>query len=70
MNRASDRETRLAALEGQVHDILRHLEVILARQDDTAKELARMRDIQAHTARSTLKLNRELSAQREKYPLG
>lgn len=69
MNRASDREARLVALEERVHELLQRIEVVSGRQDATAQDVTQMRELQAHMARSILKLNRELGAQREKYPL-
>lgn len=69
MNRASDREARLVALEERVHELLQRIEVVSARQDATAQDVAQIRELQAHAAQSILKLNRELGAQREKYPV-
>jgi hypothetical protein len=62
MNRTSDRETRLAALEARIQEIAERQELLFA-------DMARMGRTQASIARSVLKLNRELGAQREKYPL-
>ena len=62
MNRTSDRETRLAALEEQTRETREMQAVILERLD-------RIDDLQIRMASILLKLNRELGAQREKYPL-
>jgi Tfp pilus assembly protein PilO len=62
MNRASDRDTRLAALEAQMKDVLE-------RQEIFAANLERINGSLAHVARMVLKLNRELGAQRQKYPV-
>jgi len=62
VNRTSDRETRLAALEEQTRETREMQAVILERLD-------RIDDLQIRMASILLKLNRELGAQREKYPL-
>jgi len=69
MNRASDREARLVVLEERMHELLQRIEVVSARQDATAQDVTQIRELQAHVARSILKLNRELGTQREKYPV-
>lgn len=69
MNRASDRETRLVALEEQMHEVLRHLEEFTEGQKEIRRDINQMRELQGHMSRAILKLNRELSAQREKYPI-
>jgi N-formylglutamate amidohydrolase len=62
MNRASDRETRLVALERQVHEILQSLE-------NMAADIHQLRESRDLIVDTLLKFNRELGAQREKYPL-
>jgi hypothetical protein len=62
MNRTSDREARLVALGGQIRVIREAQEVLATRVD-------RIDDLQIRMASILLKLNRELGAQREKYPL-
>jgi hypothetical protein len=62
MNRTSDRETRLVALETRI-------QAIADRQDILAARMDRVDELQIRMASILLKLNRELSAQRERYPL-
>ena len=52
MNRASNRETRLVALEERVYELLQQIETVSARQD--VHDAAEIREIQAHIARSVL----------------
>lgn len=70
MNRASDRETRLVAVEERLYEVLQHLESLTVQQQDITRKVDQLQKTQAYLARSVLKLNRELGAQREKYPLG
>ena len=69
MNRPSDREARLVALEEKVHEVQQNLEVVSARQDDLAKVMIQIRDAQGLIVGAIRRLSRELGAQREKYPL-
>ncbi|GEM_PF-2204046 len=69
MNRASDRETRLVAVEERLYEVLQHLESLTVQQQDITRKVDQLQKTQAYLARSVLKLNRELGAQREKYPL-
>lgn len=69
MNRTSDREARLVALEEKVHEVQQNLEVVSARQDDLAKVMIQIRDAQGFIVGAILKFSRELGAQRERYPL-
>jgi septation ring formation regulator EzrA len=69
MNRASDRETRLVAVEERLHEVLQHLENLTVQQQDMARKVDQLQETQAYVARSILKLNREIGAQREKYPV-
>ncbi len=69
MDRASDRETRLVALEEQMREVLEHLRMLAAGQREIAQETAQLRQSRDLVIGSVLKLNRELGAQREKYPL-
>ncbi len=62
MNRASDRDVRLAALEAQMKEVLE-------RQEIFAANLERINGSLAHVARMVRKLSQELGAQRERYPL-
>lgn len=62
MNRTSDRETRLVVLEEQIREIREAQAEVFARLD-------RIDDLQIRMASILLKINRELGAQREKYPL-
>ena len=62
VNRASDRETRLVALESQIRDIAGLHEAIYTRMDLIDERLDRLTG-------AILKLSRELGVQREKYPL-
>ena len=62
MNRTSDRDARLVVLEEQIREIRERQEVLVTRVD-------RIDDLQIRMASILLKLNRELGAQREKYPL-
>lgn len=70
MNRTSDREARVVALEEKVHEVQQNLEIISARQDDLAKAMIQMREAQGLIVGAIRKLSRELGAQRERYPLG
>lgn len=65
MNRLSDREMRIVAIEAQVREIRNLSERI----DVVAAEVARMREAQILTVAAIQKLSRELGAQRERYPL-
>jgi septation ring formation regulator EzrA len=69
MNRASDHETRLVALEEQMLEVLRHLEELTEGQKEIRRDINQMRELQVHMSRAILKFNREISAQRERYPL-
>jgi hypothetical protein len=62
MNRTSDRETRLVALETRIQEIADRQDILAARMD-------RVDELQIRMASILLKLNRELGAQRERYPL-
>ena len=62
MNRTSDRDARLVVLEEQIREIRERQEVLVTRVD-------RIDDLQIRMASILLKLNCELGAQREKYPL-
>lgn len=62
MNRASDREIRLAALETQVRDIKERQEIMASRMDRIDERLNLLTS-------AVLKLSREFGAQRERYPL-
>ena len=63
MNRSSNRETRLVALETQVQDIDKRQEIMVARMDRIDERLDLLTN-------AVLKLSRELGAQRDRYPLG
>lgn len=69
MDRASDRETRLVALEEQMREVLEHLRTLTAGQREIAQESALSRQSRDLVIGAVLKLNRELGAQRERYPL-
>ena len=62
MNRTSDRETRLVALETRIQEVADRQDILAARMD-------RVDELQIRMASILLKLNRELGAQRERYPL-
>jgi hypothetical protein len=62
MNRSSNRETRLVALEERMRSVEETLEVLTA----NARRLNERQDL---LTSAILKLNRELGAQRAKYPL-
>ena len=69
MNRASDRETHLVALEERVHEIMQRLEEVMAGQERTAQVVTQLRASRDLVTNAVLKLSRELGAQRERYPL-
>lgn len=62
MNRSSDREMRLVAIEGQVREI-REL------QEDLATKVDRINERLDLLTSAVLKLSHELGAQRARYPL-
>lgn len=62
MNRSSDREMRLTVLEAQIRDVAERQKTIAARADRMEERLDLLTSV-------VLKLNRELGAQRTKYPL-
>lgn len=59
MNRTSDRDTRIVALEEELRDVKDMHERLSARVD-------RIEELQAHMARALLKVVRELEARRER----
>lgn len=70
MNRASDRDMRIAAVEGKTSDLMERLEVVSVRQDTLIEEVARLKKAHDLMADAIFKQSRELGAQRGKYPLG
>lgn len=62
MNRSSDREMRLSAMEAQIRDVAERQKAIVAQADRVEVRLDLITS-------AILKLNRELGAQRAKYLL-
>ncbi len=69
MNRASDRETRIVALEGRVHEIFQRLEDLTTGHERMSQDVKQLQRAQGLMVGAIRRLSRELGAQREKYPL-
>ncbi len=62
MNRSSDRETRIVVLEEQIREV-REI------QEDISTKIDRINERLDLLTSAVLKLNRELGAQRTRYPI-
>lgn len=69
MNRTSDREARVVALEEKVHDIFQRLEELTTDHERMRQDIAQVQEAQRLMVKSIRRFSQELGAQREKYPL-